>query len=194
MKERKKMGRGAKVLIAAAAVILIVLTYAISIRNDLVKLEQGVKQSVSDVGVTLQRRNDLIPNLVSTVRGYATHEKEVFDAVALAREGMLNAKTMQETVEADAELTQSLGRLLAVAEAYPELKANENFLSLQDELSGTENRIAVARRDFNVVATEYNTKIRIFPRNMVAKMFKFTEFPLFTAQDDASTVPTVNFE
>lgn len=190
----KKMKTGTKILCGLVIVILLCGGYIIGTRNKLVQQEQEAKQVFANVQVYLQRRNDLIPNLVSSVKGYAKHEEAVFNAVTEARQNMINAKTPEETVQADAALSSAVGRLLAVAEAYPELKANENFLSLQDELAGTENRIAVARKDVNEKVTAYNTSIRLFPKNIVAKMFGFKELPLFEADSGAKTAPTVSFD
>lgn len=190
----KKMKTGTKILCGLVIVILLCGGYIIGTRNKLVQQEQEAKQVFANVQVYLQRRNDLIPNLVSSVKGYAKHEEAVFNAVTEARQNMINAKTPEETVQADAALSSAVGRLLAVAEAYPELKANENFLSLQDELAGTENRIAVARKDANEKVTAYNTSIKLFPKNIVAKMFGFKELPLFKADSGAKTAPTVSFD
>ena len=189
----KNMKAGTKILCCLVIVILICGGYIISTRNKLVGQEQETKQVFANVQVNLQRRNDLIPNLVNTVKGYAKHEEEVFNAVTEARQNMINAKTPEETVQADAALSSAVGRLLAIAEDYPDLKANENFLSLQDELAGTENRIAVARKDVNEKVTAYNTSIKLFPKNIVAKMFGFNELPLFEADSGAKTVPAVSF-
>ena len=190
----KKMKNSTKILCGLVIVILLCGGYVIATRNKLVQQEQETKQVFANVQVYLQRRNDLIPNLVSSVKGYAKHEEAVFNAVTEARQNMINAKTPEETVQADAALSSAVGRLLAVAEAYPELKANENFLSLQDELAGTENRIAVARKDANEKVTAYNTSIKLFPKNIVAKMFGFKELPLFEADSGAKTAPTVSFD
>ena len=189
----KNMKTGTKILCCLVIVILICGGYIISTRNKLVGQEQETKQVFANVQVNLQRRNDLIPNLVNTVKGYAKHEEEVFNAVTEARQNMINAKTPEETVQADAALSSAVGRLLAIAESYPDLKAKENFLELQDELAGTENRIAVARKDANEKVTAYNTSIKLFPKNIVAKMFGFNELPLFEADSSAKTVPAVSF-
>lgn len=189
----KNMKTGTKILCCLVIVILICGGYIISTRNKLVGQEQETKQVFANVQVYLQRRNDLIPNLVNTVKGYAKHEEEVFNAVTEARQNMINAKTPEETVQADAALSSAVGRLLAIAESYPDLKAKENFLELQDELAGTENRIAVARKDANEKVTAYNTSIKLFPKNIVAKMFGFNELPLFEADSSAKTVPAVSF-
>lgn len=154
------------IFIAIAAVIL--LFAGCSIRNGLVRLDEEVSEGWSNIDTQLQRRNDLIPNLVSTVKGYAAHEESVFTGIADARSKLAGATTLQEKAEADAALTAGLGRLLAIAENYPELKANENFIRLQDELAGTENRIGVARKRYNEDVKIYNTKIRQFPSSLFA--------------------------
>ena len=143
----------------------------ISVRNTLVHLDEDVSEAWSNIDTQLQRRNDLIPNLVSTVKGYAAHEESVFTGIADARSKLAGAATLQEKAEADAAITAGLGRLLAIAESYPELKANENFIRLQDELAGTENRIAVARKRYNDDVKVFNTKIRQFPDSLVAGSF-----------------------
>ena len=141
----------------------------------------------------MQRRNDLIPNLVNTVKGYASHEKEIFENIANARASLMGATSMKDKSAADAQLTAGLGRLLAIAENYPTLKADGSFIRLQDELAGTENRIAVARKDYNDSARLYNTKIAKFPTVIFANMFGFQKFEYFEAAEGAKEVPTVNF-
>lgn len=180
-------------IIAIAAVIVILAVSLIGSYNSLVKLDTACDTAYSDIQVQLQRRNDLIPNLVNTVKGYAAQETEVFTAVSDARAKLAGAGTVEETAEANAELTSALNRLLAISEAYPELKSNENFLSLQDELAGTENRIGVARKDYNEKVREYNVKIRSFPTNIIAGMFGFEKKELFEADEAAQTVPQVEF-
>ncbi|MDR1354464.1 MAG: LemA family protein [Oscillospiraceae bacterium] len=183
-----------KVVIGLIAVVLMFLLYVVTAYNTLVAKHQQAEQTLSGVSIQLQRRADLIPNLVNTVKGYAAHEEKVFADVTAAREKMMGATTPAEVVAADNEISATLGRVLAVAEAYPELKANENFLSLQDEISGSENRISVARQDFNAQATSFNTYVRSFPKNLVAKVFNFKELALFVAQRAAETAPVVSFE
>ena len=190
----KNMKTGTKILCCLVIVILICGGYIISTRNKLVGQEQETKQVFANVQVYLQRRNDLIPNLVNTVKGYAKHEEEVFNAVTEARQNMINAKTPEETVQADAALSSAVGRLLAIAESYPDLKAKENFLELQDELAGTENRIAVARKDYNDAVKDYNKAIKKFPQNILAGMFGFEEKDYFEAKESANEVPQVSFE
>lgn len=195
MTERKSgLGSFAKIIIGFVVVIVIIIGFFAMSYNGLVRTEERVKTEFSNISVQLQRRNDLIPNLVNTVKAYASHEAEVFSSVTEARERMMSASTVEGTIAADAEVTASLGRLLAIAEAYPELKANENFLSLQDQLEGTENRISTARRDYNLTVNAYNTKLRSFPTNIIAGMFGFDKYDLFEAQAGAEKVPEVNFE
>lgn len=182
------------IIIAVIAVIVIIAGALISGYNGLIKLEEDTNASYSDVQVQLQRRSDLIPNLVNTVKGYAAHETEVFTAVSDARAKLAGATTPEETIQADSELSSALSRLLAISEAYPELKANENFLSLQDELAGTENRISVARRDYNEVVRKYNVKIRSFPTSIFANMLGFETKEQFAADEGAQDAPSVSFE
>jgi LemA protein len=162
--------------------------------NRFVGQEEGIKAQWSQVENQLQRRNDLIPNLVETVKGYATHEESVYKDIADARSRLLSAKTPEQTIEAANQQTSALGRLLAVVENYPQLRANEQFNRLMDELSGTENRIAVERMRYNERVQEYNTSRRQFPSNLTAKLFGFKEHPFFEAPPEARQVPKVNFK
>jgi LemA protein len=152
-----------------------------------------VDNAWAQIEVQLKRRWDLIPNLVETVRGYAAHERGTFDSVTQARARAQQAQTPAETAQAEGILGAALGRLFAVAEAYPELQADENFRQLQDELAGTENRLATERMRYNERVQEYNTSRRQFPANLTAKVFGFKEYPFFQAPPDAKTVPKVNF-
>ncbi len=161
--------------------------------NSMVRQNEQVNAGWKQVGVVLQRRSDLIPNLVETVKGYAAHEKEVFEAVADARSKLAGAATPQEAAAANAGLTSALGRLLAIAENYPNLKANENFIRLQDELAGTENRIAVERRSYNEMVRSFNAYIKTFPNNFIAGMFNFKEREYFEAEEGAKQAPKVKF-
>ena len=160
-------------LIGIIAAIVIIGGWIIGQRNALIALDEDVNEAWSNIDADLQRRNDLIPNLVSTVKGYATHEEDVFTGIADARSKLAGATTMQEKAEADAALTAGLGRLLAIAENYPELKANEGFLRLQDELAGTENRIKVTRKRYNEDVKRYNRTIRQFPGSLFAGNLPF---------------------
>jgi len=161
--------------------------------NKFVGQEEAVKAQWAQVQNQLQRRNDLIPNLVETVKGYATHEESVFKEIADSRSSLLNAKSPEQTIAAANQQTTALGRLLAVVENYPNLKANEQFNGLMDELSGTENRIAVERMRYNERVQEYNTSRRQFPGNITAKLFGFKDYPFFEAPPAATQVPKVNF-
>ena len=161
--------------------------------NKFVSQEEAIKAQWAQVQNQLQRRNDLIPNLVETVKGYAAHEESVYKDIADARARLLAAKSPEESIQAANQTTSALGRLLAVVENYPQLKANEQFNRLMDELSGTENRIAVERMRYNEAIQVYNTSRRQFPANMTAKMFSFKEYPFFQAPAEAKQVPKVNF-
>ena len=189
MKNKKSLTVG---IIVAVIVIALIASIAGSY-NNLVKLRENVTSAQSVVETQLQRRADLIPNLVNTVKGYASHEEDVFTAVADARTALSGAKTVDELNSAQSQLDSAVSRLLAIAESYPDLKANENFINLQDELAGTENRISVARQDYNDAAKEYNTKIQSFPASIIAGLFHFEKVDYFTATDEAATVPAVDF-
>ncbi len=174
-------------------IIVILGMMMVSGYNSLVSLEENVNGKWSQVENQLQRRADLIPNLVETVKGFATQEKEIFTQVAEARAKLAGARTVGETAQADQALTGALGRLLAIAENYPQLKSDANFRALQDELAGTENRIAVARKDYNDAVQVYNARIKRFPTNIYAGIFGFDAKEYFRASEDARTVPKVNF-
>ena len=184
------------------AAILMLFVYGISTYNSLVSQDEGVGTAWSNVENQYQRRSDLIPNLVNTVKGYAEHEKSTLDAVVSARARATQATVNMEDLtpekiqafqKAQGEIGMALGRLLAVSENYPQLKANENFQTLQAQLEGTENRISVERRKFNEVAKVYNTNIRRFPKNIIASMFGFEKKPYFEAQEGANKAPEVKF-
>lgn len=191
-----------KSTIIILALVAIVAIWGITGYNGMVKADEAVSTAWSNVENQYQRRADLIPNLVNTVKGYAAHEKETLDAVISARTRAtqvtvdadnLTPEKLQEYQKAQGEVGSALGRLLAITEAYPELKANQNFLELQAQLEGTENRISVERRNFNDVAKNYNTSIRTFPRNLLAGMFGFEKRPYFEAQEGAEKAPEVQF-
>lgn len=158
------------------------------------KFRRTANTAYADIQVQLQRRMDLVPNLVNTVKGYAAHETEVFTAVSDARAKLAGAGTVEEASEANEELSSALSRLIAISESYPELKSNENFLSLQDELAGTENRIGVARKDYNDAVQKYNVKIRSFPTNIFANMLGFEKKQQFEADSAAQSAPSVSFD
>ena len=187
------MRKGSIVIIVLIAVIAVIVFPAVNTYNSLVELSEKVETSLSQIDNQLQRRNDLIPNLVETVKGYAAHEEEIFTSIADARSRLIGAGSVEEKAEADEQLTSALGRLLAIAENYPELKANQNFIQLSDELAGTENRIATARRDYNNSAREYNTRIRKFPAVIFANIFGFERYDYFEADESAKQAPEVNF-
>lgn len=182
-----------KTLIGVIAAIVIVVGMIFSSYNGLVAMNENVTGKWAQVENQLQRRNDLIPNLVNTVKGYAARESQVFKDVADARAKLGGAATVAETSQANGELSNALGRLLMVAEQYPDLKANTNFTQLQDELAGTENRIAVARKDYNTAVQSYNAKIKSLPASLYAGAFGFTARDYFKADEAAQKVPTVKF-
>ncbi|PAE41161.1 LemA family protein [Bacillus sp. 7884-1] len=178
-------------IIVAAIVLLGVML--MSSYNNFVTLEENVDQSYAQIENQLQRRLDLIPNLVNTVKGYASHEKEVIASISDARARLAGANTVEEEATANAELTGALSRLLVVVENYPNLKADQQFTQLMDELSGTENRISVARKDYNDQVAVYNKKIKRFPGALIAGMTGFNEKEYFTADPKAAEAPEVDF-
>lgn len=176
------------------AVIVIIAIMIVPRYNSLVNLDEEVNQKESQIETQLQRRGDLIPNLVSTVQGYASHEEEIFTDIADARSRLAGASgDVEELAEANNEMTSALSRLLAISENYPQLQASEQFTGLRDELAGAENRIAVARQDYNTAVQEYNRNTRTFPGNIIAGIFNFDEKPYFEADDSAQDVPEVDF-
>jgi LemA protein len=186
-----------RIWIVGAAVLglaVVLGVVAVGQYNGLVQERERVDASWAQVENVLQRRADLIPNLVETVRGYASHEREVFTAVADARSRLLAARTPEDTAEANGALDSALGRLLMIAESYPQLRASESFTRLQDELAGTENRIAVERRRYNETVREYNAAVRTFPRNVFAGIFGFESREYFEASPAAQEVPRVDFD
>lgn len=184
--------------VTRALVYIVLLCAAVSTTgcsyNRFVSQEEAIKAQWAQVENQLQRRNDLIPNLVQTVKGYAEHEEGVYKDIAEARSRLLAAKSPEETIQAANQQTGALGRLLAVVENYPQLRANEQFSRLMDELSGTENRIAVERMRYNERVQEYATARRQFPSNITAKLFGFKEHPFFEAPPEARQVPKVDFK
>ena len=187
-----------KILAFVAAVVLAVALVLgstfVTRRNEMVAQKEAIKNQWAQVDTALERRADLIPNLVETVKGFAAQERTVFDSIAKARAAMAGARTPADRIAANDQLSSALSRLLVVVENYPQLKSNENFLRLQDELAGTENRIAVERRKYNDVVQAYNTNIQIFPNNIVAALSGFQrEDAYFRATDAARTAPAVKF-
>lgn len=174
-------------------VILIPFGYLKGTYNGLVRMDEGIKGAWAQVENQLQRRYDLIPNYVETVKGYAKHEKEVFLKVTQARSKVARAGAISEKIAANNQLSSALARLLVVVERYPDLKANANFIRLQDELAGTENRISVERRRFNEAVKVYNTEIRSFPTNFIAGMFGFEKAAFFEVPKEKQEVPKVKF-
>jgi LemA protein len=193
-------GNGLIIFGVALAVIvgiaLICILYSISTKNSFISMREDINKQQANVEVALQRRADLIPNLVATVKGYATHEEKVFTEIAQARSklaGSINSGNLSEISAANDELSSALSRLLVLKESYPELKANENFIALQDELAGTENRIAIARRDYNDLVSKYNTKIQRFPASIIANSNGFKSIDYFKSQEGANIAPNVDF-
>ena len=183
-------------IVLAIIVGLVVLSFGsyFNAKNQMVTKNEAVRAAWSQVDIVLQRRADLIPNLVETVKGFALHEQTVFGDIARARSQLLSAGTPSDKIAANQQLDGALGRLLAIAENYPQLRSNENFLRLQDELAGTENRIAVERRKYNEAVQRYNTDIALFPQNIAAGMFGFQrEDAYFRAEAAAKEVPKVKF-
>jgi len=185
---------GLKVLVSVLVIIVVLALPIFSSYNGLISSDEAVNSAWSQVENQLQRRMDLIPNLVNTVKGYAAHEEKIFTEVTRARESLIGAGSLTEKAQADQELTGALSRLLAIAENYPELKADANFRQLSDELAGTENRIAVSRMDYNNVVQAYNTKIRRFPASVIAGMFNFGQRDYFKAAEGAKEAPKVDFD
>lgn len=183
------------ILVILLVIGLVLGSSFVSRRNQMPIKREAVDSAWSQVDVVLQRRADLIPNLVETVKGYAAQEQTVFGEIARARSALLNAKTPTDKIAANQQLDSALGRLLVVVENYPQLKSNENFLRLQDELAGTENRIAVERRRYNETLQDYNTYISLFPNDLIASMSGFARNDAyFKADEGARQAPKVNFE
>ena len=191
-----------KSIIIIIAVVAVIVLWAVSMYNGLVTMDESVNSQWANVETQYQRRADLIPNLVNTVKGYASHEKETLEGVVEARSKAtqmqvnandLTPEKLAEYQKAQGAVTSALGKLLAITENYPDLKANQNFLELQAQLEGTENRINVARTNFNNAAQAYNTAIRRFPKSLFASMFGFDKHAYFEAAEGTETAPTVSF-
>jgi LemA protein len=182
------------VLLIVLGLVVVLGIYLISLYNGLVKLRNRIENAWAQIDVQLKRRYDLIPNLVETVKGYASHERATFEAVTVARAAAVDATGVQEQAEAENMLTGALKSLFAVSEAYPDLKANQNFLNLQEELTATEGRIAYARQFYNDTVFKYNTKIQSFPAVFIAGAMRFTEREYFEADDQSRGPVEVSFE
>lgn len=190
------MKNSTKVLIGTGVVVVLSIFWFIGTKNSLVSLKEDIEMQKSQIETTLQRRNDLIPNLVATIKGYTNHEEKVFTEIAEARSklaGSIESGDIESISKANSNLDSALSRLLAISENYPELKASEQFVALQDELAGTENRIAVARQHYNEKVKTYNTSVQRFPTSMVAGMSGYYPMQYFEADEGAKEVPTVNF-
>ena len=180
-------------VIVLIAVVVLLVIFLIATYNRLVKLRNRVEAGWAQIDVQLKRRHDLIPNLVETVKGYAAHERETLEAVIAARQTAVAAEGVENKAQAENMLTGALRQLFALSEAYPDLKANQNFLQLQEELTGTESRIAFSRQFYNEQVLAYDNALEQFPSNLVAGMFNFEPKPYFEAEEIARTVPTVDF-
>jgi len=186
---------GIVILVVLLILALILGSGFVSRRNQMAVKREAVNAAWSQVDVVLQRRADLIPNLVATVKGFAVHEEQVFGEIAQARSALIGARTPADKIAANGALDSALSRLLVITENYPQLKSNENFLRLQDELAGTENRIAVERRRYNDAVQDYNTYLSLFPNSLVASMSGFTRNDAYFKADEGSrTAPRVNFD
>ena len=182
------------ILIILGALVLLLLLFVMGAYNTLVQLRNRVSDQWSQIDVQLKRRADLVPNLVETVKGYASHEKETLDAVISARNKFKSANTPEAEMEASGELTKALGRLMMLSEAYPDLKANQNFLKLQEDLGGIEEKIAYARQFYNDSVLTYKNKLEMFPSNIVAGMFNFEPRKFFEVEEESRENPKVSFK
>lgn len=187
------MSKTLKTIIIVIVIALVIIVPIIGTYNSMAALNQKVISSSSNIDTQLQRRSDLIPNLVATVKGYASQEKGIFTDIANARAKLGSAQGIPEKADADNQLSQSLSRLLVIVENYPDLKSNQNFRDLSVALEGSENRISVARQDYNNAVNDYNTSIVKFPSNILARIFGFTSKPYYKADAGASQVPKVDF-
>ncbi len=180
-------------IIVVVVILIAIIAGLVSSYNGVVSLAEEVDNKFATIDTMLQRRADLIPNLVNTVKGYTNQEQSVIDSVTDARAKLAGANSVEEKANADQELTSALNNLLVVVENYPDLKSSQNFINLSDELAGTENRIATARKDYNDAVKEYNTKIKRFPTNIISGMFGYGEKEYFQASEGSEEVPTVDF-
>jgi LemA protein len=187
------LSKGGWIAIILVALVVIFVAATISAYNSLARKEVMVDNTWAEIDNQLKRRSDLIPNLVETVKGYASHEKELFEHIADARARLAGAATIPDKIGAANELSGFLGRLLAIAENYPQLRASENFMKLQDELAGTENRIAVSRTRYNQAVRDFNTAIRVFPSNIMAGIIGYEKKEFFEVPESDKEVPVVDF-
>lgn len=187
------MKKSTIVIIVVVVILVAIIAGLVSNYNGVVSLSEEVDNKFATIDTMLQRRADLIPNLVNTVKGYTNQEQAVIDSVTDARAKLAGANSVGEKANADQELSTALSNLLVVVENYPDLKSSQNFINLSDELAGTENRIAIARKDYNDAVKEYNTKIKRFPTNIVSGMFGYGEKEYFQASEGSEEVPTVDF-
>lgn len=187
------MKKSTIVIIVVIVILVAIIAGLVSNYNGVVSLSEEVDNKFATIDTMLQRRADLIPNLVNTVKGYTNQEQAVIDSVTDARAKLAGANSVGEKANADQELSTALSNLLVVVENYPDLKSSQNFINLSDELAGTENRIATARKDYNDAVKEYNTKIKRFPTNIVSGMFGYGEKEYFQASEGSEEVPTVDF-
>ena len=187
------MKKTTSIIAIIGVIVLAVAGYLIGKYNGMVTMGEKVDAKFADIDTQLQRRTDLIPNLVNSVQGYMTHEQDAIAKVTDARTKLINAKSIEEKGEADNQLTSALNNLLVLVENYPDLKANTNFTTLMDELAGTENRIATARKDYNDIVKEFNTLVKRFPNSILAGMFGFGEREYFKATEGANEPPKVEF-
>lgn len=193
MQQKSKKGIAIGIIAVVVVVIIVIFGWYFGTKNNLVRMEESVNGAYAKIDTQLQRRYDLIPNLVNTVKGYDIHEKEVIDSVTEARAQIGSASTPADRIDAENQLNGALSRLLMVVENYPDLKADANYRQLMDELAGAENRISVARTDYNEEVQAFNAKIRSFPNSMVAGNMGLESMPYFEADSAAKTAPTVDF-
>ena len=187
------MNIGTIIIIIVVGVLLILVFYAIGVYNNLINARNKAKDQFSQIDVQLKRRSDMIPNLVETVKGYAKHEEKTLKEVIEARNKMATASGINEEVEASNAVTSALNKLFALSEAYPELKANENFMSLQNDLKDTEDKISYARQFYNDTVLTYNNKVEMVPSNIVASIFKFKKATFFETSEEDKKTPEVKF-
>ena len=187
------MKTGTIILIVVIAVLLLIVFYVIGVYNKLVNGRNKVKDQFAQIDVQLKRRSDLIPNLLETVKGYAKHEQSTLTEVIEARNKLNSATTINEEISANNQLTGALSKLFALSESYPDLKANTNFLSLQEELKDTEDKISYARQFYNDTVLKFNNMVEMFPSNIIASMFKFTKYDFFKIEEQEKETPQVKF-